>query len=106
MNLPTEIYEYILWLSCGPPNLDISNKKKDINEEINYYKSVRKLFDKNNIWYLSNCDKYGMDGIYLNSIIDYNKTPELASKNHEFIHVTKNASDLKLYFKHLRLSIC
>ena len=60
--LPLEIYEYVLWLSCGPINLDICNKKKCIADEINHYnltKNVQSL------------------GFYLTFIENYEKTPEL-----------------------------
>ena len=32
--LPTEIYNYILFLSCGPSDLDFYCKKKTLNEQI------------------------------------------------------------------------
>tara|TARA_B100000795_G_scaffold262877_1_gene241286 strand:- start:2618 stop:2992 length:375 start_codon:yes stop_codon:yes gene_type:complete len=68
--LPDELFNYIVWLSSGPINLDIYNKKKDINEELAHYKSMRDKFDINGGWDICNCKKYGKDGIYLTSVTD------------------------------------
>jgi hypothetical protein len=97
--LPDEIYEYIAWLSCGPINLEISNKAKKICEEINYYKNIRIKFDGDQIWHLSNCCRYGLDGVYLKKIADYQKTPELEIYKPIFAQVSsRDAKTLKEYF--------
>ena len=75
--LPSEIYEYILWLSCGPINLEIYAKMRKLCEEIKYYKNIRLQFDIDQTWQLCKCEKYGLDGVYLKRIVDYHKTPEL-----------------------------
>ena len=56
--LPSELENYILFLSSGSLSLEIYNKKKSINNEIIYY-----THNENNI--------------YLNLIDNYEKTPEL-----------------------------
>jgi hypothetical protein len=97
--LPDEIYEYIVWLSCGPINLEISNKAKKICEEVNYYKNIRLQFDVHQIWHLYKCEKYGLDAVYLKRIIDYRKTPELDGYKPIFAHVSNGeAKTLRVYF--------
>ena len=100
--LPIELCNYILWLSSGAINVDIYNKKKSINEELTHYKKVRTDYDRTNIWYDYNCDKYGKDGIYLNSIDDYTRVPELASKKQILAHVERFPHKLLRYFKNLK----
>jgi hypothetical protein len=55
-NLPIEICYKIMYLSCGPYDLDIYNKKKKICNEI---------------------FSYNKNDFYLNLTCDYQKTPEL-----------------------------
>ena len=100
--LPIELYNHIVWLSSGAINLDIYNKKKSINEELIHYKKIRTEYDTTSIWYACNCDKYGKDGIYLNSIDDYTRVPELASKKQILAHVERFPHKLLQYFKNLR----
>jgi hypothetical protein len=66
--LPEELYNYIVWLSCGPINLDIYNKKKNINEELAHYRLMRHKFDVDGVWDICDCKKYGKDGVYLTSV--------------------------------------
>ena len=103
--LPIELLSTILWLSSGPPNLEIYKKKVQIKEEINHYNLIRLQFDKDNIWHLSGCKKYGTDGVYLNRLTDYSKTPELETISYTYSH-NDHASDfriktLKSYFTNL-----
>ena len=100
--LPSEIYKYILWLSCGPPNLEIHTKTKKLCEEINYYKNTRLQFDVDQTWHLYQCEKYGVDGVYLKKIIDYHKTPELDGCAPIFAYVSNGgAKSIRVYFASL-----
>ena len=58
--LPEEIESHILWLSVGGKDLDIYKKKKNVNTEINLYKTFKKQ-DPN------------IGGVYLKPISDYKK---------------------------------
>tara|TARA_B100000795_G_scaffold269976_1_gene261525 strand:- start:1246 stop:1572 length:327 start_codon:yes stop_codon:yes gene_type:complete len=100
--LPSDIVKKIIWFSSGPPNLNIYNKKIKINSEINFYKLVRKQYDQNNVWHFHNCAKYGMDGIYLNRINTYEKTPELEIE-YKFSHKSNHGKKLKAYFQKLHM---
>ena len=76
-SLPIELLDKIIWMASGPINLEIYTKKRRIKEEIDYYRKIRTEMDETNLWHLSNCIKYGLDGVYLKKIGDYSKTPEL-----------------------------
>ena len=69
--LPGEIESYILWLSAGANNIDIYNKKKEINTEINFFKSLRKKNEPEG-------------GVYLKPLRCYSKTPELQTLEYNF----------------------
>ena len=86
--LPQEIYDYILWLSSGAISLEMYNKKKEIKEEFDYYKNIRAQYDATNIWYSENSEKYGKDGVYLSSIGNYRKTPELGFYEPSLAHIS------------------
>lgn len=72
--LPKEIENYILWLSAGPMDLDIYNKKKAINEEFKFFGELEKvtLYVAENI------------GVYLCPLTCYDKTPELEDIEYNF----------------------
>ena len=100
--LPSEIYKYILWLSCGPPNLEIYTNVRKLCEEINYYKNTRLQFELDQTWHLYKCEKYGWDGVYLKKIIDYHKTPELDGCAPIFAYVSNGgAKSIRVYFASL-----
>ena len=102
--LPSVILDRIKWLASGPPNLDIYNKKNQISEELKHYRLIRTQFDKDKLWHLAGCVKYGMDGIYLNRITDYSKTPELKNISYMYSHNDcTNSRKLRAYFNNLRL---
>lgn len=62
--LPKEIESYILWLAVGAMDLDIYEKKKEINMEFKLFKELRKKSNPEG-------------GVYLYPIYCYDKTPEL-----------------------------
>lgn len=72
--LPKEIENYILWLSAGAMDLDIYEKKKEINEEFKFFIKLEKitLYVAENI------------GVYLNPLTCYDKTPELEDIEYNF----------------------
>ena len=70
--LPTEIYNYILWLSVGATDLEIYKKKKNLSEEIINNKNLRESSE-------------GQHGFYLFSIKNYDKTPELIPMHSEYV---------------------
>ena len=69
--LPLEIESYIIWLSCGPTNLDTYTKKKNINVEIKLYK----IFKREN---------ENIGGVYLQPIPNYEQVPELEDTEYLF----------------------
>ena len=95
--LPGELFNYIIWLSCGPINLDIYNKKRDINKELAHYKSMRDKFDEDGVWDICDCETYGKDGVYLTS----DKIKITHSKNLSFAYrvSTRSKKKMMLYFK-------
>jgi hypothetical protein len=70
--LPDEIESYILWLSVGGKDMDIYKKKKNVNAEINLYKTLKKEYP---------------GGVYLKPIPDYKKIPELESMEYIYIYI-------------------
>lgn len=97
-SLPTELINQIIWMASGPINLEIYTKKRKIKEEIDFYREVRTKFDKTNLWYLSDCIKYGLDGVYLKSIDDYSKTPELSARRLVFANTNNMGPIMKKHF--------
>ena len=69
--LPQEIESYIMWLSCGPNNLDTYIKKKNINMEIKLFE----MFKRENI---------NIGGVYLQPIPSYEQVPELEDTEYLF----------------------
>lgn len=69
--LPQEIESYIMWLSCGPNNLDNYIKKNNINSEIKLYE----MFKRVNI---------NTGGVYLQPISSYKRVPELEDTEYLF----------------------
>ena len=69
--LPKEIESYILWLAVGAMDLDIYNKKKEINKEFKFFKELRKKSNPEG-------------GVYLYPLCCYDKTPELEDIEYKF----------------------
>ena len=68
--LPEEIENYILWLAVGAMDLDIYNKKKEINKELKFFRKLRKTLTEG--------------GVYLKPLACYDKTPELSDIEYKF----------------------
>mgnify|MGYP003989332923 CR=1 FL=1 len=68
--LPTEIYNYILFLSCGPIDFGFYCKKKTLNEQIKFV-------------------RYTENDFYLYISESYCKTPELEMNNDDYYFVKR-----------------
>jgi hypothetical protein len=78
--LPTELYNYIIWMSVGALDLDTYNKKKDTIIQLAHYKYVKNTGVQLDITY---------DRLCLYNITSYSKTPELEFQGEHYLYADR-----------------